>query len=62
MSFASPLVLLSLAALPVLAAGYAWQRRRPGRYSARFPGVPVLAGAVAATAPAKTGTPGKRAL
>lgn len=49
MSFASPLVLLSLAALPVLAAGYAWQRRRPGRYSARFPGVPVLAGAVAAT-------------
>jgi Ca-activated chloride channel homolog len=48
-SFASPLVLLSLAALPVLASAYAWQRRRPGRYSARFPGVPVLAGAVAAT-------------
>jgi Ca-activated chloride channel homolog len=48
-SFASPLVLLSLAALPGLAAAYAWQRRRPGRYSARFPGVPVLAGAVAAT-------------
>jgi Ca-activated chloride channel homolog len=49
MSFASPLVLLSLAALPALAAAYAWIRRRPGRYSARFPGVPVLAGAVAAT-------------
>jgi Ca-activated chloride channel family protein len=49
MSFASPLVLLSIAALPALAAGYAWVRRRPGRYSARFPGVPVLAGAVAAT-------------
>jgi Ca-activated chloride channel homolog len=49
MSFASPLVLLSIAALPVLAAAYAWLRRRPGRYSARFPGVPVLAGAVAAT-------------
>jgi Ca-activated chloride channel family protein len=48
-SFASPLVLLSVAALPVLAAAYAWLRRRPGRYSARFPGVPVLAGAVAAT-------------
>jgi Ca-activated chloride channel family protein len=48
-SFASPLLLLSLAALPVLFAGYTWLRRRPGRYSARFPGVPVLAGAVAAT-------------
>jgi Ca-activated chloride channel family protein len=48
-SFASPLVLLSIAALPLLGAGYAWLRRRPGRYSARFPGVPVLAGAVAAT-------------
>ena len=49
MSFASPLALLSIAALPVLAAAYTWLRRRPGRYSARFPGVPVLAGAVAAT-------------
>ncbi len=49
MSFASPLVLLSIAALPALVAAYAWVRRRPGRYSARFPGVPVLAGAVAAT-------------
>ena len=49
MSFASPLVLLSILALPVLAAAYARLRRRPGRYSARFPGVPVLAGAVAAT-------------
>ena len=49
MSFASPLVLLSIAALPALAAVYARVRRRPGRYSARFPGVPVLAGAVAAT-------------
>jgi Ca-activated chloride channel family protein len=48
-SFASPLVLLSLVALPVLAAAYTWLRRRPGRYSARFPGVPVLAGAVAVT-------------
>ena len=49
MSFASPLVLLSILALPVLAAAYVRLRRRPGRYSARFPGVPVLAGAVAAT-------------
>ncbi len=49
MSFASPFLLLSLAALPVLAAAYVLLRRRPGRYSARFPGVPVLAGAVAAT-------------
>jgi Ca-activated chloride channel homolog len=48
-SFASPLVLLSLVALPLLAAAYTWLRRRPGRYSARFPGVPVLAGAVAVT-------------
>jgi Ca-activated chloride channel family protein len=48
-SFASPLVLLSLVALPVLAAAYTWLQRRPGRYSARFPGVPVLAGAVAVT-------------
>jgi Ca-activated chloride channel homolog len=48
-SFASPLVLLSLAALPLLAAAYAWLRRRPGRYGARFPGVPVLADAVAVT-------------
>ena len=48
MSFASPLMLVSLAALPALAALYAAARRRPGRYSARFPGVPVLAGVVAA--------------
>ncbi len=48
MSFASPLLLLSLLALPVLAAAYAWFRRRPGRYAVRFPGTPVLAGVVAA--------------
>jgi Ca-activated chloride channel family protein len=47
MSFASPLMLLALAALPALAAAYARFRARPGRYSARFPGVPVLAGVVA---------------
>jgi Ca-activated chloride channel homolog len=47
MSFASPFMLLSLAALPAAAAAYARFRSRPGRYSARFPGVPVLAGVVA---------------
>lgn len=50
MSFASPLMLISLGALPALAALYARARRRPGQYSARFPGVPVLAGVVG-TAP-----------
>ena len=48
MSFAAPLLLLSLLALPLFAAGYAWARRRPGRYGVRFPGVPVLAGVVPA--------------
>ena len=49
MSFASPLMLASLAAVPALSLLYAWFRRRPGRYSARFPGVPVLAGVVGST-------------
>jgi Ca-activated chloride channel homolog len=48
MSFASPLLLLSLAALPALAAAYLWSRRRSGRYAVRFPGVPVLAGVIGA--------------
>ena len=48
MSFASPLMLLALAALPALAALYVRSRRRPGRFAARFPGVPVLEGLVAA--------------
>jgi Ca-activated chloride channel homolog len=48
LSFASPLLLLSLLALPLLAGAYAWSRRRPGRYAVRFPGTPVLAGVVAA--------------
>ena len=42
MSFASPLLLLSLLALPVLALAYRWIRRRPARYAVRFPGTPVL--------------------
>ena len=48
MSFASPILLLSLLSLPALAAVYLWSRRRPGRYAVRFPGTPVLAGVVAA--------------
>jgi Ca-activated chloride channel family protein len=43
MSFASPLFLLTLLALPALAALYARLRRRPGRYAVRFPGTPILA-------------------
>jgi Ca-activated chloride channel homolog len=45
-SFASPLMLISLVALPALAVLYTRARRRPGQYGARFPGVPVLAGVV----------------
>jgi Ca-activated chloride channel family protein len=48
MSFAAPLLLLSLLALPLFAAGYVWARRRPGHYGVRFPGVPVLAGVLPA--------------
>jgi Ca-activated chloride channel homolog len=44
MSFAAPLALLSLLALPLLAVAYVWARRRPARYAVRFPGVPLLAG------------------
>jgi Ca-activated chloride channel homolog len=47
-SFASPLLLLSLLAVPATAAAYAWSRRRPSRYAVRFPGTPVLAGVVRA--------------
>jgi Ca-activated chloride channel family protein len=48
LSFASPLLLVSLLALPLLGAAYGWARRRPGRYAVRFPGTPVLAGVVRA--------------
>ena len=46
MSFASPVLLLSLLVPPAMAAAYWWSRRRPGRYAVRFPGTPVLAGVV----------------
>jgi Ca-activated chloride channel homolog len=49
MSFASPLLLLSLLALPALVGAYAWARRRPGRYAVRFPGTPVAAGVAGVT-------------
>jgi Ca-activated chloride channel homolog len=42
-SFASPLLLLSLLTLPAMAGAYWALRRRPGRYAVRFPGTPVLA-------------------
>jgi Ca-activated chloride channel family protein len=48
MSFASPLLLLSLLLPPAMAVAYAWSRRRPARYAVRFPGTPVLAGVVSA--------------
>jgi Ca-activated chloride channel homolog len=47
-SFASPLLLLSLLIVPALAGAYGWLRRRPARYAVRFPGTPVLAGVVRA--------------
>jgi Ca-activated chloride channel family protein len=49
-SFASPLLLLSLLVPPAMAVAYGWSRRRPARYAVRFPGTPVLAG-VARAAP-----------
>ena len=48
MSFASPLLLLSLLVPPAMAVAYWWSRRRPARYAVRFPGTPVLAGVVRA--------------
>jgi Ca-activated chloride channel family protein len=47
-SFASPLLLLSLLVPPAMAVAYWWSRRRPARYAVRFPGTPVLAGVVRA--------------
>jgi Ca-activated chloride channel family protein len=48
MSFASPAWLLALALVPVLAAAYAFGRRRRQRYAVRHPGVPTLLLAAAA--------------
>jgi Ca-activated chloride channel homolog len=43
-SFASPLLLLALLAVPVAIAGYLLAQKRRRRYSVRFPAVPTLAG------------------
>jgi len=50
MSFAAPLFLLGLLAIPLLLAAAALARRRPRRYEVRLPSVPTLA-AVAPAAP-----------
>jgi Ca-activated chloride channel family protein len=42
MSFGHPLLLLTLVALPVLAAGYLWLQRRPPRYAMTFTNVDLL--------------------
>jgi len=47
-SFAAPLFLLALLALPLLAFAYLRGQRRP-QYLVRFPGVATLQGLVAAT-------------
>lgn len=48
MSFASPLWLLALAAVPVALAAYVQARRRAKRYAIRFPALSTLRGAVEA--------------
>lgn len=47
MSFASPLALLALLAIPAVAALFAWMRSRRRKYTVRHPGVPVLRAAAA---------------
>lgn len=51
MTFAAPAFLAALLAVPLLAALWAWQRRRRRRFAVRFPGAPTVAGVVG-TAPA----------
>jgi Ca-activated chloride channel homolog len=48
LSFASPLNLLAVLIVPLLAALFAWERRRRRRFPVRFPGAAVVA-AVAST-------------
>jgi Ca-activated chloride channel family protein len=43
MSFGSPLLLLTLLALPLIVLGYVWLRRRPARYAVRYTNLDVLA-------------------
>jgi Ca-activated chloride channel family protein len=49
MSFGSPLFLLALLALPLLALAYVLLRRRPARYPVRFTNLDVLATVAAGT-------------
>jgi len=51
MSFAAPIFLLGMLAVPLLLAAAVWARRRPARYAVRLPSVPTLA-AVAPRVPA----------
>jgi len=54
MSFAAPLFLLALLALPAGAALHALAQRRRRRYAVRFPGVPLAALALALARPEAT--------
>jgi len=51
MSFAAPAYLAAVLVVPLVAALWAWQRRRRRRFAVRFPGATVIAG-VLGTAPA----------
>jgi Ca-activated chloride channel homolog len=51
MSFAAPSFLAAALVVPLVAALWAWQRRRRRRFAVRFPGATVMAG-VLGTAPA----------
>lgn len=49
MSFAAPLLLLALLALPAIVLGYRALQRRPGRYTVRYTNLDVLASVVETT-------------
>ncbi len=49
MSFATPLLLLALLALPAIVLGYRWLQGRPGRYAVRYTNLEVLASVVEST-------------
>ncbi len=49
MSFGSPLLLLTLLALPLVLLGYRLLQRRPARYAVRYTNLDVLAGVAAET-------------
>jgi len=49
LSFATPLLLLALLALPAIVLGYRWLQGRPGRYTVRYTNLEVLASVVEST-------------